>query len=90
MLLAYWLVHSPLPIGVEYLVLATLSLAVVLGLTLGAIRVRGIRLGVSAVLFSSLLFGQLGLAVDAKVLEFLRELRKFQSKHDDKLKALAQ
>jgi putative transport protein len=52
--------------------LATLSLAVVLGLILGAIRVGGIRLGVGGVLFSSLLFGQLGLAVDEKVLEFLR------------------
>ena len=41
-----------------------LSLAVVLGLGLGAVRVRGIRLGVSGVLFSALIFGQLGLAVD--------------------------
>ena len=32
MLLAYWLVHSPLPIGVEYLVLATLSLATTMAL----------------------------------------------------------
>ncbi|TMB49970.1 MAG: hypothetical protein E6J56_22435 [Deltaproteobacteria bacterium] len=31
-LLAYWLVHSPLPIGVEYLVLATLSLATTMAL----------------------------------------------------------
>ena len=53
--------------------LATLSLAVTFGLAAGAIRIRGIRLGVSAVLFSALLFGQLGLAVDAKVLEFLRD-----------------
>lgn len=53
--------------------LATLSLAVVLGLALGAVRVRGLRLGVSGVLFSSLLFGQLGLTVEPKVLEFLRD-----------------
>jgi putative transport protein len=53
--------------------LATLSLAVVLGLALGAIRVRGIRLGVSGVLFSALLFGQIGLTVDARVLGFLRD-----------------
>lgn len=53
--------------------LITLSMAVVLGLGLGAIRVRGIRLGVSGVLFSSLLFGQLGLSVDPRVLEFLRD-----------------
>src|SRR5206468_12247110 len=53
--------------------LATLSLAVVFGLGLGAIRVRGIRLGVSGVLFSSLIFGQLKLTVDPRVLEFLRD-----------------
>ena len=52
--------------------LATLSLAIVLGLTLGAVRWRGIRLGVGGVLFSALLLGQLGLAVDEKVLDFLR------------------
>src|SRR5438270_5340205 len=61
------------PLGAASWGLATLSLAVTFGLAAGAIRVRGIRLGVSAVLFSSLLFGQLGLAVDAKVLEFLRD-----------------
>src|SRR5712671_5839773 len=61
------------PLGAASWGLATLSLAVTLGLAAGAIRVRGIRLGVSAVLFSALLFGQLGLAVDAKVLEFLRD-----------------
>src|SRR5437763_5125966 len=53
--------------------LAALSLAVVVGLGLGAIRVRGIRLGVSGVLFSSLIFGQLGLTVDKPVLDFLRD-----------------
>jgi putative transport protein len=53
--------------------LATLSLAVTLGLALGAIRVRGLRLGISGVLFSSLVFGQLGSTVDPKILEFLRD-----------------
>ena len=53
--------------------LATLAGAVVLGLALGAVRVRGVRLGVSGVLFSSLLFGQIGLTVEPKVLEFLRD-----------------
>src|SRR2546430_15161160 len=61
------------PLGAASWGLATLSLAVTFGLAAGAIRVRGIRLGVSAVLFSALLFGQLGMAVDAKVLEFLRD-----------------
>ena len=53
--------------------LATLSLAVAMGLALGALRIGGVRLGVSGVLFSSLIFGQLGLPVDEKVLEFLRD-----------------
>ncbi len=62
-----------IPAGSAAAGMAMLSLAVVLGLGLGAVRVRGIRLGVSGVLFSALLFGQLGLAVDAKVLEFVRD-----------------
>jgi putative transport protein len=53
--------------------LATLSLAVTLGLILGAIRVRGFKLGISGVLFSALVFGQFGLTVDADVLSFLRD-----------------
>jgi putative transport protein len=53
--------------------LATLSLAAVIGLALGAVRVRGVRLGVSGVLFSALVFGQLGLTVNPQVLEFLRD-----------------
>ena len=53
--------------------LATLSVVVVLGLAIGAIRVRGIRLGIPGVLFSGLLFGQLGLTVDPKVLSFLSD-----------------
>jgi putative transport protein len=50
-----------------------LALAVAIGLLLGSIRIRGIRLGVSGVLFSALLFGQLGLTVDEHVLGFLRD-----------------
>lgn len=53
--------------------LAVISLAVTLGLALGAVRWRGIRLGVAGVLFSALVFGQLGLTLDEKVLEFLRD-----------------
>ena len=41
--------------------LAILSIAVVLGLGLGAIRIRGIRLGVAAVFFSSLFLSAMGL-----------------------------
>ena len=47
--------------------LAVLSLAVSFGLALGAVRVRGIKLGIAGVLFSSLVFGQLGFTVDPRV-----------------------
>jgi putative transport protein len=50
-----------------------LALAVTIGLLLGSIRIRGIRLGVSGVLFSALVFGQLGLTIDPVVLGFLRD-----------------
>jgi putative transport protein len=53
--------------------LAVLSLAVTFGLALGAIRVRGMKLGISGVLFAALIFGQLGWTVDAKILSFLRD-----------------
>ncbi|HUB27018.1 MAG TPA: putative transporter [Tepidisphaeraceae bacterium] len=53
--------------------LAVLSLAVTLGLLLGAIRIRGLKLGVSGVLFSSLLLGQLGQTPKPEVLSFLRD-----------------
>jgi putative transport protein len=53
--------------------LGILALAVTLGLALGAVRVRGIRLGVSGVLFSALVFGQLGLTIKPEILDFLRD-----------------
>ena len=53
--------------------LAVLSMAVTLGLALGAIRFKGMRLGISGVLFSALLFGQCGLTVNHEALQFLRD-----------------
>jgi putative transport protein len=53
--------------------LAVLSLAVTIGLVLGNISIAGIKLGVSGVLFSALLMGQLGLTTDHEVLLFLRD-----------------
>jgi putative transport protein len=53
--------------------LAILSLAVTIGLAIGAIQVRRLKLGISGVLFSSLLFGQLGFSIEHNVLEFLRD-----------------
>jgi putative transport protein len=53
--------------------LAIFSLAITFGLALGAVRIRGFRLGVAGVLFSALLFGQLGLTLEPRVLTFLRD-----------------
>jgi putative transport protein len=53
--------------------LAVFSLAISFGLALGAVRIRGLRLGVAGVLFSALLFGQLGLTLEGRVLNFLRD-----------------
>ena len=52
--------------------LAWLSLAVVFGIALGNVRVCGVKLGVAAVLFAALAFGQLGLTIDHNVLEYFR------------------
>jgi putative transport protein len=53
--------------------LAVLSIAVTFGLAVGAVRFRGMKLGIAGVLFSSLVFGQLGFTVDPNVLSFLRD-----------------
>ena len=50
--------------------LAWLSLAVVLGIALGNVRVAGVKLGISAVLFAALAFGQLGLSIEPHVLQY--------------------
>lgn len=50
-----------------------LSLAAVVGLALGAVKVRGIGLGVGGVLFAGLVLGHVGLRGDPHVLEFLKE-----------------
>src|SRR3954469_8462865 len=51
--------------------LAILAMAVTIGLSIGAIQFRKLKLGISGVLFASLLFGQLGLTIDPNVLGFL-------------------
>ncbi len=50
--------------------LAWLSLAVVFGIALGNVRLAGVKLGISAVLFTSLAFGEFGLSIDPHVLEY--------------------
>ncbi|HEV7301419.1 MAG TPA: putative transporter [Tepidisphaeraceae bacterium] len=53
--------------------LAILSLAIVLGLFAGAIKVRGVSLGVAAVMFVALGLRGLGLVIDDDVLGFMRD-----------------
>ena len=53
--------------------LATLSLAVAVGIAIGNFRIFGVKLGVAAVLFSALLFAQMGLSIDSIVVEYLRD-----------------
>lgn len=54
-------------------VLMTLAIVITTGLGLGAIRYRGIRLGIAGVLFSGLFFGHLGASIQHDVAEFIRE-----------------
>ncbi|MBV8143310.1 MAG: putative transporter [Verrucomicrobia bacterium] len=50
-----------------------LSIVAAVGLALGSLGIRGIRLGAAAVLFSGIFFGQLGLHIDERILEFVRD-----------------
>lgn len=54
--------------------LLVICLAAASGLALGSVRIGGFKLGVAGVLFTGLAFGHLGYSIDARVLEFLREL----------------
>jgi AspT/YidE/YbjL antiporter-like protein len=50
-----------------------IALVAMLGLLLGAIRVRGASLGVAGVLFAGLFFGHVGAVMEPKVVEFARD-----------------
>lgn len=58
--------------GVAAAVVA-LTLTIVIGLALGLIPFKGIRIGVGGVLFSGLFLSHWGLRVDAELLHFVRE-----------------
>ena len=49
------------------------SLVAAVGLAVGQLRVRGVRLGIAGVLFSGLLFGHFDVTLNRELLEFLRE-----------------
>ncbi len=57
---------------VAHAVLA-LSVVAALGLVLGSLGFRGIRLGAAGVLFAGLLLGQTGLHIHQNILEFVRD-----------------
>ncbi len=50
-----------------------LSLTAILGLLLGSIKIRGMKLGVAGMLFSGLLLGHFGLSLDPHLMAFLKE-----------------
>jgi putative transport protein len=50
-----------------------LSIVAAFGLALGSLGVRGIRLGAAGVLFAGIFFGQLGMHIDERILEFVRD-----------------
>jgi putative transport protein len=53
--------------------IAVLSLVALTGMALGSLKIRGVRLGVAAVLFSGILVGHLGESIDPRVLEFTKD-----------------
>src|SRR5690349_7557834 len=53
--------------------LVLLSTACALGLIIGAISIRGVKLGVEGVLFAGMLFGALGATAENPILTFLRD-----------------
>jgi putative transport protein len=54
---------------------ATLALSIIAaaGLALGSLGFRGVRLGAAGVLFAGIFFGQLGMHIDERILEFVRD-----------------
>jgi putative transport protein len=58
--------------AVAHAVLA-FSIVVALGLALGSLGIRGVRLGTAGVLFAGLFLGQAGLHIDQSILEFARD-----------------
>jgi putative transport protein len=50
-----------------------LSIVAAAGLALGSLGVAGVRLGTAGVLFAGIFFGQLGMHIDERILEFVRD-----------------
>lgn len=67
-----WLTQFQASHSVAYALLL-LAMVATLGLAIGSVRVRGVGLGVSGVLFAGLLFGHLGFTIEPSLLDFVRE-----------------
>src|SRR6202048_1921779 len=50
-----------------------LSIVAAAGLAFGSLGIRSVRLGASGVLFAGIFFGQLGMHIDDRILEFVRD-----------------
>src|ERR1700730_365161 len=50
-----------------------LSIVAAAGLALGSLGIRSVRLGAAGVLFAGIFFGQLGMHIDDRILEFVRD-----------------
>lgn len=53
--------------------LVVVALIASVGLAVGSVRIRGIRLGVAGVLFVGILVGRLGLSISSELLPFIRD-----------------
>jgi predicted permease membrane protein len=67
-----WLENYATANPVAYSILLV-SLIAVIGLGLASIKIRGVGLGVTGVLFAGLIFGHLGFHLEHHTMEFLRE-----------------
>ena len=66
------LLFNPDGVGVAHIVL-TFSVVITLGILLGKIRVAGISLGITWILFVGIILSSLGMRVEGNVLHFMKE-----------------
>jgi putative transport protein len=59
--------------GIVTQAVVAISIVAAVGLALGSLGFRGIRLGTAGVLFVGIFFGQLGMHIDERILEFVRD-----------------
>jgi putative transport protein len=59
--------------GIVAQAVLAISIVAAVGLALGSLGFRGVRLGTAGVLFVGIFFGQLGMRIDERILEFVRD-----------------